>query len=187
MRVYCDMKTDGGGWLVFQRRQDGSKDFFLTWREYASGFGDLSYEFWLRNRNLHVLTSTQTYEMRVDLGDFEGETRFARYSTFKVASEDQKFTLTVGGFSGTAGDALYPHNGQPFTTKDMNNESDLGGNCADYYKGAWWYLNCHDSNLNGLYLNGTFTGLQGRGVVWSKWKGTSYSMPFTEMKIRPIG
>ncbi|ELU01079.1 hypothetical protein CAPTEDRAFT_201789 [Capitella teleta] len=54
MRVYCDMTTDGSGWLVshyvhevFQGCQDGSQDFYLNWNEYAAGFGDLNREFWL--------------------------------------------------------------------------------------------------------------------------------------------
>ncbi|XP_038058744.1 ficolin-3-like [Patiria miniata] len=77
LRVYCDMETDGGGWIVFQRRKDVSVDFYRNWAEYQSGFGDLSGEFWLGNDNLVTLTSDDsrgTWELRVDLEDWEGNT-----------------------------------------------------------------------------------------------------------------
>ena len=35
---YCDVDT-GGGWLVVQRRQDGSVDFNRGWVDYEDGFG----------------------------------------------------------------------------------------------------------------------------------------------------
>jgi len=67
--VYCDMRTDGGGWTVFQRRQDGSVDFFRGWDDYKAGFGQLTAEFWLGNDKIHRLTASRPSSLRVELED----------------------------------------------------------------------------------------------------------------------
>ncbi|XP_035685155.1 ryncolin-1-like [Branchiostoma floridae] len=179
--VFCDMHTDGGGWTVFQRRQDGSEDFYRGWADYKAGFGKLDGEFWLGNDKLHQLTSQAQYELRVDLEDFEGNSAYTQYQVFTVGSEAERYMLTFGGYNGTAGDSMAHHNGRPFSTKDRDYD-DKPYSCAQTYKGAWWYGSCHSSNLNGLY-HGSHT--DGDGVNWVTWKGY-YSLKYTEMKIRPI-
>ena len=183
MQVYCDMEIDDGGWAVFQRRQDGSVDFFRGWEDYKNGFGDLNGEFWLGLDKIHRLTTTssngQQNTLRFDLGDHEGNKRYAKYSTFQVADSSTNYTLSVAGYSGDAGDSLSYHNGRMFTTKDRDGIH----RCANLYKGAWWYNNCHFSNLNGNYSSTT----SGQGINWYTWKEDLYSLEFTEMKVRQEG
>ena len=91
--VLCDMTTHGGGWTVFQRRLDGSVDFFRDWKPYKEGFGSLSCEFWLGNDNLHRLTNANDVMLRGNITYFE-------YKTFKVAHEADKYRLTLGEYNG---------------------------------------------------------------------------------------
>ena len=94
------------------------------------------------------------------------------------------YRVHVGSYSGTAGDSFTRHNGMQFSTKDSDNDID-GSNCATYYHGAWWYSNCHSSNLNGRYLRGPHTSYA-NGVNWRHFKGYYYSLMTTEMKVRPV-
>ena len=127
--------------------------------------------------------------MRIDMTDFEGESRYAKYSTFSVGSSADKYRLTVGGYSGNAGDSLRRHNNRQFTTKDEDNDKLSDGNCGVFRRGGWWYDSCDDSNLNGLYLQGNYTKTRDcfhcgwEGIEWNDWHGGWYSMKTTEMKI----
>ena len=98
--VFCDQTAAGGGWTVFQKRFDGSVDFFRDWNEYKRGFGNLKGEFWLGLDKIHRLTANSSNKLRVDLEDFHGKTAFAEYSSFSVASERAKYLLSLGRYSG---------------------------------------------------------------------------------------
>ncbi|XP_071981073.1 ficolin-1-A-like [Engystomops pustulosus] len=183
LRVLCDMHTDGGGWIVFQRRYNGSVNFLRNWESYKTGFGSRLSEFWLGNENISNITSSGTWELHIDLQDFDSINYFAKYSSFKVMGESEKYKLVLGGFTGgNAGDSLSYHNGMMFSTIDQDNDPD-SRSCANLYKGAWWYNQCHSSNLNGLYLPGK---LDDTGVTWASVKNNYYSYKISEMKVRRV-
>lgn len=138
----CDLKTLDGGWTIIQRRQDGSENFFRNWAEYAKGFGNVNGEFFLGLNKLHALTTSgDPQELYIILQGFNGERKYARYGEFKVDSENNGFKLTVKEYSGTAGDSLTYHNNMKFTTTDRDNDN-AKNNCAEIWKGAWWYNLC---------------------------------------------
>ncbi|XP_020029502.1 ficolin-1 isoform X3 [Castor canadensis] len=186
LTVLCDMDVDGGGWTVFQRRVDGSVDFFRNWESYKRGFGNLGTEFWLGNDYLYLITAKGNHELRIDLRDFQGEASYAKYSSFQVSGEQEKYKLVLGQFvGGTAGDSLAKHGDMPFTTHDQDNDMNSEKNCASVFQGAWWYKNCHQSNLNGRYLPGSHESYA-NGINWLTGRGPNYSYKVSEMKIRSV-
>ena len=182
--AFCDTKTADGGWTVIQRRKDGSVDFNRTWSDYEKGFGDLNGEFWFGLKNMHCLTQTGKWELRVDF-EFENKIRsYLHYNMFKVGSATDEYPLTISGFTGitpTDPFSAHPHNGMKFTTYDNDNDKDPSGNCAVVGKakgsGGWWYNKCWNINLNYQY-NPAQYGFIGLDT----WRNPRW----IEMKIRPL-
>ncbi|XP_067461921.1 tenascin-R isoform X4 [Thunnus thynnus] len=180
VQVYCDMTTDEGGWIVFQRRQNGLTDFSRKWSDYRVGFGNLEDEFWLGLDNIQRISAQGRYELRIDMKDGQ-ESVYANYDKFSIGDARNLYKLRIGEYNGTAGDSLSYHQGRPFSTKDRDNDIAVT-NCALSYKGAWWYKNCHRANLNGKYGESRHS----QGINWYHWKGHEFSIPYVEMKMRPF-
>ena len=196
IQVFCDKETDGGGWTVLLKRQDGSVDFYLNWTDYKNGFGNLEGEHWLGLENMYLLThqSSDPPQLRVDLADWEGNTAFAKYDQFSVGDEDSDYILSVSGYqsNSTAGDSLTahhnPHNGQRFSTPDRDNDDDTSFDCAVHHHAPWWHKICYYSLLTGkYYTSGGPRHTAPVGIIWYTWKGWHYSLRVAEMKIRPGG
>ncbi|XP_050093328.1 ficolin-1-like [Anopheles aquasalis] len=151
--VYCEQKSFGGGWIVIQYRYDGSLDFYRGWNEYRDGFGDLNKEFWLGLEKIHQLTTSRKHELIVELKEFNGTYRYARYGEFGIGSDSEKYVLKkIDNYSGTAGDGMSYTKFSKFSTKDRNNNW-FYLDCTKEHESAWWYYDCTQANLNGRYMN----------------------------------
>ena len=176
---YCDAVSDGGGWLVIQRRQDGSVDFNRDWVECEDGFGSLTGELWYGLRPQHCLINQRQWKLQIDFTFTNGTKSYLSYNNFAVEPANNQYQLSISGFNGITTDPFSYTNAMKFTTKDKDNDRD-SNNCAvnghhDYNAGGWWYRNCAYIHLNHQYKNIHSIHLNG------KW----YSLPFIEMKIKP--
>ncbi|XP_041372716.1 uncharacterized protein LOC121385988 [Gigantopelta aegis] len=135
------------------------------------------------NKNIYRILYQTSYDLRIDLEDFAGNSRYAVYKDFYLEREVNDFRLSIGQYSGTAADGLSSHYGQPYPTWDRDLDS-ASGNCAQSFHGVWWYFDCYRSNLNGGYLHGNHSA-NPSGVSWYPWRGMYYSLKSTVMKIRP--
>ena len=175
---YCDADTDGGGWLVVQRRQDGSVDFNRGWIEYEEGFGSLTGELWYGLRPLYCLTNQGQWKLCIDFTFTNGTKSYLSYNKFSVGPANSQYQLSISGFTGITTDPFPYLNGMKFTTKDRDNDQ-WGVNCAvnnaDGNSGGWWYKSCSNILLNHQYKHKYTIHLN------NKW----HSLPFIEMKIKP--
>uniref|UniRef100_A0A667XBG2 Angiopoietin 2b n=1 Tax=Myripristis murdjan TaxID=586833 RepID=A0A667XBG2_9TELE len=185
VKVFCDMKTRGGGWTVLQHRRNGSVDFHRGWREYKMGFGEPSGEHWLGNDIIHKLTRSREYSLHVQLRDREGNEAYSHYDHFYIDGEENNYSLHAEGFSGTAGrTSSLTHPGTQFSTKDRDNDR-CTCKCAQIASGGWWFEACGPSNLNGMYYPGSSNIVRYNGIKWYYWKGPNMMATMTTMMVRP--
>ena len=86
--------------------------------------------------------------------------------------------------AGSGGDMLSEHSGAAFSTIDRDNDV-YAQNCAEKFKGAWWYTDCHSSNLNG-HNYGSVKTPYATGIVWKSFTTYFYSLKSDVMAIRPM-
>ncbi|XP_036336849.1 ryncolin-1-like [Rhagoletis pomonella] len=179
--VWCDEETDFGGWIVIQRRLSAEVDFYRDWQQYKQGFGELSGNYWIGLDKLHALTASCEQELYIKMEASNGTKYYAKYVLFVIGSEEEDYVLrTVGAYKGNARHGLRYHEGSKFATFDRDNDADPGINCAERWRGAWWYKQCYHSNLNGDYSQQD----NGQGVTWIGIKRNE-SLKFAQMMIRP--
>ncbi|XP_050498822.1 ficolin-2-like [Diabrotica virgifera virgifera] len=185
--VLCDMEIKGGGWTHIQRRFDGSQDFYLPWRDYKFGFGNLMGEFWIGLENIYDMTAFETSELLVELTDTDKKNSYAQYTSFSIGNEKDGYILNkLEGYSGDAGDSLTYHLNQKFSTLDVDQDNNISGNCAQQYEGAWWYKECHYSNLNGKFMTLVLPeAYKYHGLNWQINKGYA-NLAGSRMMIRPV-
>ena len=107
---------------------------------------------------------------------------YLSYHHFRVGPASDNYQLSISGFTGNTTDPIAPRglNGMKFTTRDRDNDKWNGYNCAVHnnvgHAGGWWYNHCYQINPNHQYNNRYLVYLNGQ---W-------YSLPFIEIKIRPV-
>ena len=191
--VYCDTVTAGGGWLVIQRRIDGSVDFNRYWSEYEEGFGNLPVddedttgEFWIGLRSLHCLTSQGHWELRIDYMLSNKTKGYLSYHHFRVGPASDDYQLSISGFSGNTTDPIigsHSVNNMQFTTRDRDNDKWSIGNCAVGSSigkpGGWWHNSCSELRPNYLHYHQN-------SALWVVLNGRWHSFSFIEIKTRPL-
>ncbi|XP_059170150.1 ficolin-1-like [Physella acuta] len=179
--VLCDTKTDGGGWIIFQRIINGDVNFTKNWAEFRDGFGSFNGDFWLGNEMVSKLTAAGYTDLRIDM-IWKGNPKYMTYKNYKVQGEADLYRMSYRNNS-FEGEDLHDHfrhsNGEPFTTFDKG----PGQHCMHYGQKGWWWPNighCGLVNLNGVLGSKEYA----RGIHWVWFTRQTDSFDSVEMKLR---
>ena len=180
------METDGGGWIVIQRRNANFErvNFTRNWEDYVNGFGDLDGEFWIGLNNIYQLTNQQNMELQISVWNNK-IFKTSHYQTFQISDSSDKYRLTVGGGSGNGYTTFQQHNRQRFSTYNRDYDSSRY-NCAYQHQAGWWYTSCTSGNLNGRHERSGLTGTSTNGQLLT-WENRVYTNSVMMIRSKTCG
>ena len=189
--VSCDQETDGGGWIMYLRRLDGTVNFTRNWDAYKRGFGQNGgsmTELWLGNENVYQLlqsNGTTEWELRIEVDAFDETTRSVVSSNFRMLNESIKYKMLWDGDGEHSPDIQGDwnfHRDVYFRTIDRVEQECIGE--LDQYRGGWWYRygECIRLFLTGEYVNKTENTY--KSIVVNNFKH-GYSLKRARMMLRP--
>uniref|UniRef100_G3QBM0 Angiopoietin like 5 n=1 Tax=Gasterosteus aculeatus aculeatus TaxID=481459 RepID=G3QBM0_GASAC len=204
--VFCEMDYMGGGWTVMQRRSDGLADFKRAWADYVDGFGNLAGEHWLGLKKIfHIVNQKETrFQLHIALVSNDDVTSYAAYDDFDMDNETEFFSIHLGRYAGSAGDAFRGYDQDqnqdtaPFSASDVDNDGcnpscSIGNLTVEscsirHNRTGWWFNQCGLANLNGSPEDAELDPGQRTNIVWDTWRqnGVPHAIKSVTMKIRRI-
>ena len=174
-------------------RFDGSVDFNQNWAIYKSGFGSATGKHWLGNAYLNYLTNARSYKLRFQLEDWNGDTAYAEYFSFRVTSEADEYRLLLGDYTGSASadqnedstSGFLFHNNSRFSTPDNDNDSRSGACIDTYGYNGFWLQSCLHVGATNTYREFPDHVMR-NSVRWDAWRVGRYSLKTMKMLMRPV-
>ncbi|XP_028403045.1 uncharacterized protein LOC114525810 [Dendronephthya gigantea] len=143
MMVYCDFTTNGGGWTVIQRRNQGNTLFPSSEEAYNNGFGPVDGEFWLGNKKIHRLGRGQ---MLAVVYENSTSSFYDLYNDFYVMHNSM---LDISDRSGTLPAGILNTDSVGPLVFVSSKASKHPSDCLKSLDGGWWFRgNCDGENLN---------------------------------------
>ncbi|XP_045610901.1 microfibril-associated glycoprotein 4 [Procambarus clarkii] len=188
--VWCDMTTEGGGWVIMLARgpQMVQENFARLWEDYKTGFGNPHREYWIGNEVIHRMTEKVPTVLRIDAEDFEGNRKFGEWRKFSIANETELYRLSVGDIwvASTLRDDLAYNNQMAFTTLDRDNDNNKD-NCAKLRTGGgWWYKDCSYCTPNSLMIDTDHYYNSSTWYHWNTSREAFTSLRWLQLKFRPL-
>ena len=189
--VSCDQETDGGGWIMYLRRLDGTVNFTRNWDAYKHGFGqngDNTTELWLGNENVYqLLRRFGTTELRIEVDAWDGIKAWIGANNVRMKNESSLYALdwdtTTASHQGMISNWEH-HQNLGFQTIDAEKNE-----CAKQWNGGWWYKKhtCARAYLTGEFFHENTTTFKGIYVDAFRWQQSlkRARMMFRSSTIRP--